>query len=56
MDTAISNKPNQCLCFQEITEEFCEQMQHLNVLNIRDNKLEVFPENVSLLQNLKGLI
>ncbi|XP_073949333.1 leucine-rich repeat-containing protein 40-like isoform X1 [Choristoneura fumiferana] len=40
---------------KEITEEFCEQMQHLNVLNIRDNKLEVLPENVSLLQKLKRL-
>ncbi|OWR48298.1 leucine-rich repeat-containing protein 40-like [Danaus plexippus] len=38
---------------KEITEEFCDQMQHLNVLNIRDNKLEVLPENISLLQNLK---
>ncbi|CAB3223780.1 unnamed protein product [Arctia plantaginis] len=38
-----------------ITEEFCDQMQHLNVLNIRDNKLELLPENISLLQNLKRL-
>ncbi|KAH9635538.1 hypothetical protein HF086_003152 [Spodoptera exigua] len=41
--------------FPEITEEFCDQMQHLNVLNIRDNKLEVLPENISLLQKLKRL-
>ncbi|XP_072939325.1 leucine-rich repeat-containing protein 40-like isoform X1 [Epargyreus clarus] len=40
---------------KEITEEFCDQMQHLNVLNIRDNKLEVLPENISLLQTLKRL-
>ncbi|XP_022814755.1 leucine-rich repeat-containing protein 40-like [Spodoptera litura] len=40
---------------KEITEEFCDQMQHLNVLNIRDNKLEVLPENISLLQKLKRL-
>lgn len=40
---------------KEITEEFCDQMQHLSVLNIRDNKLELLPENVSLLQNLKRL-
>ncbi|XP_050346693.1 leucine-rich repeat-containing protein 40-like [Nymphalis io] len=38
---------------KEITEEFCDQMQHLNVLNIRDNKLEVLPENISLLKKLK---
>ncbi|XP_049696309.2 leucine-rich repeat-containing protein 40 [Helicoverpa armigera] len=38
-----------------ITDEFCDQMQHLNVLNIRDNKLEVLPENISLLQKLKRL-
>ncbi|XP_059046590.1 leucine-rich repeat-containing protein 40-like isoform X3 [Achroia grisella] len=40
---------------KEITEEFCDQMQHLTVLNIRDNKVEVLPENVSLLQTLKRL-
>ncbi|XP_063534697.1 leucine-rich repeat-containing protein 40-like [Cydia strobilella] len=40
---------------KEITEEFCDQMQHLNVLNIRDNQLEVLPENVTLLQKLKRL-
>ncbi|CAH0407021.1 unnamed protein product [Chilo suppressalis] len=40
---------------KEITEEFCDQMQHLSVLNIRDNKIEVLPENVSLLQTLKRL-
>ncbi|CAG4972000.1 unnamed protein product [Parnassius apollo] len=40
---------------KEITEEFCDQMQHLNVLNIRDNKLELLPENISLLQRLKRL-
>ncbi|XP_063822501.1 leucine-rich repeat-containing protein 40-like isoform X2 [Ostrinia nubilalis] len=40
---------------KEITEEFCDQMQHLNVLNIRDNKIEVLPENISLLQKLKRL-
>ncbi|CAH0750193.1 unnamed protein product [Diatraea saccharalis] len=40
---------------KEITEEFCDQMQHLNVLNIRDNKIEILPENVSLLQKLKRL-
>ncbi|XP_075974548.1 leucine-rich repeat-containing protein 40-like [Anticarsia gemmatalis] len=40
---------------KEITEEFCDQMQHLSVLNIRDNKLEVLPENISLLQKLKRL-
>ncbi|XP_026733281.1 leucine-rich repeat-containing protein 40-like isoform X1 [Trichoplusia ni] len=40
---------------KEITEEFCDQMQHLNVLNIRDNKVEVLPENISLLQKLKRL-
>ncbi|CAH2076190.1 unnamed protein product, partial [Iphiclides podalirius] len=40
---------------QEITEEFCDQMQHLNVLNIRDNKVELLPENISLLQRLKRL-
>ncbi|KAM3964275.1 leucine-rich repeat-containing protein 40 [Aphomia sociella] len=40
---------------KEITEEFCDQMQHLNVLNIRDNKLEILPENISLLQTLKRL-
>lgn len=40
---------------KEITEEFCDQMQHLSVLNIRDNKVEVLPENISLLQNLKRL-
>uniref|UniRef100_A0A2A4K533 Disease resistance R13L4/SHOC-2-like LRR domain-containing protein n=1 Tax=Heliothis virescens TaxID=7102 RepID=A0A2A4K533_HELVI len=38
-----------------ITDEFCDQMQHLSVLNIRDNKLEVLPENISLLQKLKRL-
>lgn len=42
-------------CIKEITEEFCDQMQHLSVLNIRDNKIEVLPENVSLLQKLKRL-
>lgn len=40
---------------KEITEEFCDQMQHLSILNIRDNKLEVLPENISLLQKLKRL-
>ncbi|XP_050673868.1 leucine-rich repeat-containing protein 40-like isoform X2 [Leptidea sinapis] len=40
---------------KKITEEFCDQMQHLNVLNIRDNKLEELPENVALLQKLKRL-
>ncbi|XP_047509093.1 leucine-rich repeat-containing protein 40-like [Pieris napi] len=40
---------------KEITEEFCDQIQHLNVLNIRDNKLEVIPENISLLKKLKRL-
>ncbi|KPI96791.1 Leucine-rich repeat-containing protein 40 [Papilio xuthus] len=40
---------------KEITEEFCDQMQHLNVLNIRDNKIELLPENISLLQRLKRL-
>ncbi|XP_026752116.2 leucine-rich repeat-containing protein 40-like [Galleria mellonella] len=40
---------------KEITEEFCDQMQHLTVLNMRDNKLEVLPENISLLQTLKRL-
>lgn len=39
----------------EITEEFCDQMQHLNVLNLRDNKLELLPENISLLKKLKRL-
>ncbi|CAG4985752.1 unnamed protein product [Colias eurytheme] len=38
-----------------ITEEFCDQMQHLNILNIRDNKLEILPDNISLLQKLKRL-
>ncbi|XP_052739378.1 leucine-rich repeat-containing protein 40 isoform X1 [Bicyclus anynana] len=36
-----------------ITEEFCDQMQQLNVLNIRDNKIEELPENISLLKTLK---
>ncbi|KAL4715388.1 hypothetical protein ACJJTC_015159 [Scirpophaga incertulas] len=40
---------------KEITEEFCDQMQHLSVLNIRDNKLEKLPDNISLLQKLKRL-
>ncbi|CAH2234399.1 jg21203 [Pararge aegeria aegeria] len=38
---------------KEITEEFCDQMQQLNVLNIRDNQIEVLPENISLLKTLK---
>ncbi|XP_041988341.1 leucine-rich repeat-containing protein 40-like isoform X2 [Aricia agestis] len=38
---------------KKITEEFCDQMQHLNVLNLRDNKVEILPENISLLQKLK---
>ncbi|XP_068632359.1 leucine-rich repeat-containing protein 40-like [Battus philenor] len=40
---------------KEITEEFCDQMQNLRVLNIRDNKIELLPENISLLQRLKRL-
>ncbi|KAJ8721607.1 hypothetical protein PYW07_002382 [Mythimna separata] len=40
---------------KEITDEFCDQMQHLSVLNIRDNKLAVLPENISLLRKLKRL-
>ncbi|KAG7306396.1 hypothetical protein JYU34_009026 [Plutella xylostella] len=40
---------------KKITEDFCDQMQHLNVLNIRDNKIEELPENISLLQTLKRL-
>ncbi|KAJ8730898.1 hypothetical protein PYW08_002311 [Mythimna loreyi] len=40
---------------KEITDEFCDQMQHLSVLNIRDNKVEVLPENISLLRKLKRL-
>lgn len=38
---------------KEITEDFCDQMQHLNVLNLRDNQLEIIPENISLLKLLK---
>ncbi|XP_045768574.1 leucine-rich repeat-containing protein 40-like [Maniola jurtina] len=38
---------------KEITEEFCDQMQQLNVLNIRDNQVELLPENISLLKTLK---
>ncbi|XP_049867823.1 leucine-rich repeat-containing protein 40-like [Pectinophora gossypiella] len=40
---------------KELSEEFCDQMQHLSVLVVRDNEIEVLPENIALLKALKRL-
>ncbi|KAJ2949994.1 hypothetical protein O0L34_g11326 [Tuta absoluta] len=40
---------------KELSDDFCDQMQQLSVLNIRDNKLEILPENVVLLKKLTRL-
>lgn len=37
---------------QEIPPQFCETMAHLRILDLRDNKIEVLPEEISNLQHL----
>ncbi|XP_055385144.1 leucine-rich repeat-containing protein 40 [Condylostylus longicornis] len=37
---------------KEIPSEFCENLPHLKILDLRDNKISELPEDISILQNL----
>lgn len=40
---------------KEIPEQFCEKLPNLKVLDLRDNKIEVLPNEISMLQSLMRL-
>ncbi|RZC39469.1 leucine-rich repeat-containing protein 40-like [Asbolus verrucosus] len=40
---------------KEVTPEFCENMSNVKILDLRDNKIEVIPNEIAMLQHLTRL-
>lgn len=39
-------------CIEEVPVEFCESLPHLKILDLRDNKLDLLPDEIAMLQHL----
>lgn len=37
---------------KEITKDFCENMMHLKILDLKDNKIDILPDEIAMCQNL----